>query len=307
VTYHFNPQFDVQVGGRVGTVKQSSVEALSGALVGSVAPLTASSSESVGTFSVAPRYHLSQDTMIYGRIASGFRPGGPNLLPVNAPAGTPSTYQSDSTINYEVGVKSTQLDGRLELDVAAFYIDWTRIQIVEKINNVGVTGNGSSARSAGVEWNTTWVPLQGLTFSFNGAYTDAELTADAPSIGGLKGDFLAGVPRWSGALDGEYELQPMDGYQAYAGFTWSYMGERKNGFTTAITPPVGRADIPAYNTVNLRLGVDYKTWGFQLFAKNVGDERGIVNLTGPGQILDLGRSETLIQPRTLGFLVSKKF
>ncbi|HEX3889151.1 MAG TPA: TonB-dependent receptor plug domain-containing protein [Phenylobacterium sp.] len=307
VTYHFNPQFDVEVGGRVATIKQSSIEALSGALVGVVAPLEASSSESVGTFSVAPRYHLSQDTMIYGRVASGFRPGGPNLLPVGAPAGTPSTYQSDSTINYEVGVKSTQLDGRLQLDVAAFYIDWTRIQITEKVNNVTVTGNGSTARSAGVEWNTTWVPLQGLTFSFNGAYTDAELTADAPSIGGLKGDFLAGVPRWSGALDGEYEWQPMDGYQAYAGFTWSYMGERKNGFTTAITPPTGRIDIPAYNTVNLRLGVDYKTWGFQLFAKNVADERGIISLSPPGQILDLGRSETLIEPRTLGFLVSKKF
>jgi iron complex outermembrane recepter protein len=307
VTYHFNPQFDVQVGGRVASVKQSSVETLSGALVGNVAPLHASSSESVGTFSVAPRYHLSETTMIYGRIASGFRPGGPNLLPVNAPPGTPSTYQSDSTVNYEVGVKSTQLDGRLLLDLAAFYVDWTRIQIIERVNNVGVTGNGSSARSAGVEWNVAWAPIQGLNFTVNGAYTDAVLTADAPSIGGLKGDFLAGVPRWSGALDGEYAWEPSDGYHAFAGFTWAYMGERKNGFTTATTPPIGRADIPSYNTVNLRLGVDYQTWELQLFAKNVGDERGIINLTGPGQVLNLGRTATLIQPRTVGVLVSKKF
>ena len=307
VTYHFNPQFDVQVGGRVASVKQSSIETLSGALVGSVPTLHASSSESVGTFSIAPRYHLNADTMIYGRIASGFRPGGPNLLPVNAPAGTPSTYKSDSTINYELGVKSTLLDGRLQLDVAAFYIDWTRIQIIERVNNVGVTGNGSSARSEGVEWNTTWTPIEGLSLSFNGAYTDAVLTADAPSIGGTSGDELAGVPKWSSALDGEYRWQPIDGYSTFAGFTWAYMGERKNGFTTATTPPIGRFSIPSYNTVNLRLGVDHETWEMQVFAKNVGDERGIVNLTGPGQIINLGRTETIIQPRTIGVLVSKKF
>jgi hypothetical protein len=53
--------------------------------------------------------------------------------------------------------------------------------------------------------------------------------------------------------------------------------------------------------------VDYQTWELQLFAKNVGDERGIINLTGPGQILNLGRTETVIQPRTLGVVVSKKF
>jgi outer membrane receptor protein involved in Fe transport len=307
VTYHFNPQFDVQVGGRVASVKQSSVETLSGALVGSVPTLHASSSESVGTFSIAPRYHLSETTMIYGRIASGFRPGGPNLLPVGAPAGTPSTYQSDSTVNYEVGVKSTQLDGRLQLDLAVFYVDWTRIQIIERVNNVGVTGNGSSARSSGLEWNATWAPIEGLSLTFNGAYTDAVLTADAPSIGGVDGDFLAGVPRWSSALDGEYTWQPVDGYHAFAGFTWAYMGERKTGFTTATTPPIGRIDVPSYNTVNLRLGVNYDTWGVQLFAKNVGDERGAISLTGPGQILNLGRSETVIQPRTVGVLVNKKF
>jgi iron complex outermembrane receptor protein len=170
-----------------------------------------------------------------------------------------------------------------------------------------VTGNGSSARSAGVEWNATWTPITGLTLSFNGAYTDAVLTADAPSIGGLKGDFLAGVPKWSTAVDGEYTWQPVDGYHAFAGFTWAYMGKREDGFTTATTPPIGRTEIPSYNTVNLRLGVDYQTWELQLFAKNVGDARGIINLTGPGQVLDLGRTETLIQPRTIGVLVSKKF
>ena len=149
--------------------------------------------------------------------------------------------------------------------------------------------------------------MQGLTLSFNGAYTDAVLTADAPSIGGVSGDFLAGVPKWSGAFDGEYRWQPIDGYTAFAGLTWSYMGERKNGFTTATTPPLGRINIPSYNTVNLRLGVDYDTWRLQVFAKNVGDERGIINLTGPGQVLSLGRSETVIQPRTIGVLLSKKF
>jgi outer membrane receptor protein involved in Fe transport len=38
------------------------------------------SSEDVFTYSVAPRFELSDNASLYARVASGFRPGGPNVL-----------------------------------------------------------------------------------------------------------------------------------------------------------------------------------------------------------------------------------
>ena len=125
LTFKFGPAFDVQVGGRWSHNSQTGAEfidetKLGGGLVSFEVP----SSESVFNFSVAPRWHIDADNMLYARIASGYTPGGPNVLPPNVPAGTPFTYKSDSTVNYEVGLKGNTPDRRFSYDVAVFLVDW---------------------------------------------------------------------------------------------------------------------------------------------------------------------------------------
>ncbi len=85
VTYHFTPKFDLSLGGRWSENKQSDNQLLGGLLV---SPAQTTGGHSTGTdltYSVAPRYHLSQNTMAYIRVASGYRPGGPNALPPISP------------------------------------------------------------------------------------------------------------------------------------------------------------------------------------------------------------------------------
>ena len=41
-----------------------------------------SSSEGVFTWSLSPQYQISDDTMVYGRVATGYQPGGPNVVAV---------------------------------------------------------------------------------------------------------------------------------------------------------------------------------------------------------------------------------
>ena len=121
--------------------------------------------------------------MMYARLATGYRPGGPNVLPPTRHAGAGAqygAYGSDKTTNVELGVRSTQLDGRLSLDLALFHVDWKDIQLFELVSGFGINANGGTARSqgAGVELRLP-VPVQGLTFQWTGAYTDAQLTSDA--------------------------------------------------------------------------------------------------------------------------------
>src|SRR5690606_10267242 len=88
---------------------------------------TKRSSDTSFTYLVTPRFRISPDLMVYGRIASGYRPGGPNVG--CGIVGIPCEYGADETRNYEVGVKGSALDGKLTFDLSAYYIDWKDIQL----------------------------------------------------------------------------------------------------------------------------------------------------------------------------------
>jgi iron complex outermembrane recepter protein len=319
-TYHFSPQFDLAVGGRYSENKQSASQTTTGALLaltGQTSPQLASgdSSDNDFTYSVAPRWHVSPDTMVYGRIATGYRPGGPNDLPPGAPASVPRHYQSDSTTNYELGVRSDLLDRTFSLDLAAFLVDWKKIQLFQEIliagqPPFGVNTNGGTARSKGLESTFGWTPVTGLTFTLVGAYVDAYLTEDAADAGGLNGDRLPYVPKWSSSLDGAYTWRAFQQFNAFAGATWTYTGSRFNDFSTTPTAtgltPSPRPELASYNTVNLRAGLDNGSWAFELYCKNVGDTRGIAFYSNSGTP-NYGGTVNYIQPRTLGALVTARF
>jgi len=319
-TYHFSPQWDLGLGGRWSENKQSANETVNGVLPtlqGSPEQLTSGDSTDTDfTYSIAPRWHVTQDTMVYGRIASGYRPGGPNDLPPSAPPSIQRQYQPDKTTNYEVGLRTDLLDKRLSVDVAAFLVDWTKIQLFQEVllpgqPPFGINANGGNARSKGVEWTLGYTPVTGLTFTLVGAYVDAYLTSPAPAAGGNDGDPLPYVPKWSTSLDGAYTWRAFNDFDAFAGATWSYTGSRFNDFSsipgaTGALEPEPRPDLPSYNMVNLRAGLENGRWMFELYCKNVGDTRGInyyVNNSTPNYGGALGYT----QPRTLGATVTARF
>jgi iron complex outermembrane receptor protein len=310
-TYHFSPQFDIQAGGRYSSNKQSVTESISGALAGNQSFSTPSSGN-VFTYSIAPQWHVDANTMIYARLATGFRPGGPNALPPAAPPDVEREYGADSTINYELGIRSTQMDGRLSIDVAVFHVDWKNIQILQVVDNFGINANGGKARSQGVEWTIGLVPVEGLRLTWDGAYTDAILTSQAPAIGGAPGDPLPWAPKWSTALDAEYDWNLTDNFRAFVGGTWAYVGSRSTDFGSAALPdgtfltPSGQATLSSYDTLALRAGIERDNWRIQLYGKNLGDARGITAY-GAGGTPNLNGELGVIQPRTFGVTVSAKF
>nr|MBA3565014.1 TonB-dependent receptor [Gammaproteobacteria bacterium] len=172
-TWHLTPRIDLTFGGRASRNEQVASQLIDDSALGGgrTAFEDARSSENVFTYSVAPRFELSDDASIYTRIATGYRPGGPNVLPSLAPPGTPTTYDSDTLTSYEVGLKADWLDRRYSLDIAAYYLDWEDIQLFAVINDTGVNANGGTAIGKGVEFTAAARPAPGLTFSLNGAYT----------------------------------------------------------------------------------------------------------------------------------------
>ena len=313
ITYHFSPAFDLSLGGRWSENKQSESESIGGLLVSPPVVTGGASTGTDFTYSVAPRWHVSQNTMAYVRVASGYRPGGPNALPPLT-TGVPTSYQADSTVNYEIGLKTVQLDNRLSIDVDAFLIKWKKIQLFEFVENFGINANGGTATSKGLEWSFALTPFEGLNLTLAGAYVDAYLTADAPATGGLSGDELPYAPKWSNSLDAAYTWHAFGDYRAFTGATWSYIGSRFADFAATTTVgangvvfvPNPRADLGGYNTLNLRLGLQNERWRFELYAKNLADSRGLTFYTNTGTPNN-GGGIVVQQPRTIGATLDLHF
>jgi outer membrane receptor protein involved in Fe transport len=310
-TIHFTPQFDLTLGGRVSKNKQSAAEQITGALIGGAVinyPDLASK-ESVATYSIAPRYEINDNTSVYARVATGYRPGGPNALPPNAPDNLRS-YKSDRLTSYEAGLKADWFNRKLSLDVAAFYLDWTDIQLYQLIDDQwGVNANGGTAVSKGFEFTVAARPMRGLNLSLNGAYTDAYLTKETdPAIGGQDGDPLPYIPDWNLNLNADYEWPVFSDWNGFVGGSISYTGDRTPEFD------VRDADgdlvkLPSYTTIDLRAGMESERWLAELYVKNLTNKRGITSVLtlDPGNYPNDAGAVGIIRPRTIGFTVGARF
>ena len=305
VTVHILPQFDIQAGGRYSKNEQVATESLTGLLATPPQEFSTPSSGHVWTYSVAPRWRIDADNMLYFRWATGYRPGGPNALPPVVPPDVPREYGADKTNNLELGIKSTLLSGLLSIDAAVFHVDWTNIQLLEQVDNTGINGNGGKARSQGFEWTVGYVPVHGLTMNWTGAYTDAKLTTDAPGVHGVTGDPLPYAPKWSTSLDSEYTAPAFADYRYFVGATWSYVGARSTVFGSDETMLL-QVRLPGYNTYGARAGFDNDRWRWTVYGKNLSDSRGISNYTSSGAP-GLNGSASIIQPLTFGVTLSTRF
>ncbi len=314
-TLYFGKLFDISLGGRWADNKQSAVTTNPATLFTgpvAVSSPSAPSAESVFTYSVAPRLHLGRDTLVYGRIASGYRPGGPNpafgVLPANL-----RSFASSTTTNYELGLRTALIDRKVTIDVAVFQIDWKNIQVlttyVDPVTSApsSVNTNGASARSKGVEWNFGLTPVKGLHFGILGAYTDATFTSPIPSNGSNAGDQLPYVPKWTNTANADYEFPAFSDYSASFGASWSYVGRRNTDPTARTDITSSRVNLPSYNLIDLRAGLNNASYSVQLYIRNLFDERGVLgyaNAAGPTATYG---SAVFVQPRTFGIRAGYKF
>ncbi len=221
LTYKFNSMFDVTGGVRWAHNEQNFQQISSGALVGPPSDEPGSSTQDVFTYSLSPRLHFGPDSMAYLRVASGYEPGGPNLsLP-----GVPKSVEASTLTNYEVGWKSLFDDHHMMFDVAVYDIDWNKIQVSVLANGLSYLGNGGTARSRGVEFSAQYMPIANLSFALNGAYTDAVLTEDVPSLGGLDGDRLPNVPKSALSATVDYSFPLHNAWTGHVGGGLRYVGE----------------------------------------------------------------------------------
>ena len=91
-------------------------------------------------------HQFGPDVLGYISWNRGFKSGGFNPTLVTQPP-----YKPERLDDYEIGEKSTLLDGRLRLNAAFFYYIYKDIQVNTFLNSVAVIYNGAEAREYGLD------------------------------------------------------------------------------------------------------------------------------------------------------------
>ena len=101
---------------------------------------------------VALNWEINPHHFLYAFVATGYRPGGLNV-PVGL--GPPPPFDEEEVTNYEIGWKSGWMDGRLRLQLDAFYNDYDNFQVTVGYPDIPVFGfelnNPSTTKIYGAE------------------------------------------------------------------------------------------------------------------------------------------------------------
>lgn len=295
-TWRFTDQFKATLGGRYFQTRLTTVTAQSGPLVGAASTTRGESSENGFSPKVSLTWTPSDDFLVYGLVSKGFRFGGPNIA--IDPAIRPE-FESDSLINYELGARTNLLDRRLQLDGAAFYIDWSDMQVtLTTPSGFTYTANAGKARNVGFEGTATFRPSRSLTLQGNVTWLDSELRSDFLSGGAIvpAGATLPGASEWQVSDAAIYTFVD-SGLRPSIAFSHRYISTAPGALV--VTP----LEQGGYNLFDLRLSAIFAGFGVAAFVENIGDERGVTRaITVNG-----GDREYIVRPRTYGLTLDYKF
>ena len=131
-------------------------------------------------------WQASDDVMVYGSYARGYKPGGFNNAGSVAP-----TYDREDVDAFEVGMKSLVLGGSLSVNIAAFYNDYKDLQLTNASLEQSVrftSDTNVDAEMVGAEiearWRPQFAPRAELELTYG--WLDAEVDNEPPRIDPLE-------------------------------------------------------------------------------------------------------------------------
>ena len=245
------------------------------------------------TWSITPQYALTDDVNLFATAAHGFKSGGFNIgwgrTPlVDASGNNPREFDDESVMHYEAGVKSTLLDGAMQLAISAFYTEYEDYQDAAFISQQFSVGNAETAELKGAE--AEGKVLLGEHVSADFAISYADLTYDEYSSGlcypgrvpdnaatgtcDLSGEHPVNAPEWTTHLGLMYETDVSWG-DVYARADWAWSDEYNTSFSAD-----PRLVQDSYDWLNFRLGTHVgENYEIVAWVDNALDE-DVVNFDG---------------------------
>ena len=253
-------------------------------------------------------WDMSDDTTIYGSWGVGFKAGGFNNLGANsivdyylvqnggALTAPPDVIRKETSSSFELGFRSTLLNGNLTLNGAVFHTDVDDMQFFEFF--VGPFGllrtaeNIDEVSLSGFELSAAWAVTDNLRIDAGYSAVDGEIDVNnlRPYTAGNEvpnnPEFTANaaiqytVPVGNAELFGRLEY-------SYKGDTWYHTVQDDVVPATLFGGPpanygqtdgVGGTMVDAYGLTNARVGVRWEKWSITAFARNLTDEEFVAEV-----------------------------
>jgi iron complex outermembrane recepter protein len=261
---------------------------------------------------VGANYKVTDKIMVYADFAQGFRDGGSNSgFPQGCyNRGVPQSYVPDTLNNYEVGWKTTSLNGHLLWNGAFYDMNWKQLQTI--IYDVDVCApssyyvNVGNARIYGVETNIDYKVNDNWSVQAATSYTDSHIISSPyADFQGNIGERLPYVPYLSWSWNVRYEHPLIKDLRGYAQFDISHKGDMWNDFHIEGSNGFPRILQPSYSIMNLRMGLNPEGghWLAEFYITNLADKNAIIySNTG-----NFDLRETTNEPRVYGLRLNYRF
>ena len=241
-------------------------------------------------------WHVSDNLMSYVGVAYGHKSGGLNMsgLPLDAanlPALSTAVIDDERNASVELGIKTTLLEGRATLNIAAYHttVGDYQTNIVSSLETAALRSypsNIPAVRVQGLEADVMLAILDGLTVRASLAYADGihkayamgpcplELQSAATVACHLSGTRLPGLSRLAGSLVLDYHIALGSGEFVL------HMNTSARSAYNNDTAGSQFTKIAGYSATNASLGYQFQNgWLVDVFARNLLNKDYITALT----------------------------
>jgi iron complex outermembrane recepter protein len=331
VIWDINDQWELAAGGRYvkdtkdGTQRHVYVHSVL-QLIGWFPPgvdLVAGTDDTDFSPEVTLTWRPTTDLTLWAAWKNGYKAGGysaPTVL-TNTFGPDNITFGEEDAGGYEIGVKTTLLDGQMTLNVTLYDYTFDDLQVSQfrPETTTYVIGNAAKATTQGIEFDLTYQVNEQLVIYAEGGYNNAEYD-DYPQVacyafqprapgqcetfaGGLEfqdlsGETLAAAPDFAGSVGFEF-TQPLSNNWNFvlaseAIYTDDYR-TASNGEPLAVQP--------SFTRIRARLGLMSADgqWEFALIGRNLTDKIWAIGGARPGAITPADQGGGGSRPRSLLF------
>ena len=230
-------------------------------------------------------YDWNDQIMGYLSYSEGFKSGGVQQRNAGRFGPQAPTYDPEFVESIEVGIKYSSAGGNFVLNAAAFFADYTDIQL-ETLAPEGIApqlDNAGKGEIKGIELETHWSPMESWFFEGSVGYLDATITESDPSVsnsgGPSAGDVLPQVPEWTAAASAIREFDLSGSGLLTARVDYSY---RSKVFFAPDNDPFSVQDSFGLLNASVAWNNADDKFGLILHAYNITDERIILYTEASG-------------------------
>ena len=218
------------------------------------------------TSRLVAQYNMSDDTMVFASVSQGYKGGGFNTsvadLDGDFIAETLVPFDPETSIAYELGLKSSLLNGRMQFNGSIYFTDYESLQVaIFSFDDGQQIRDAGNAETKGFEGELSYALTDGIVLMANYSHMDTEIVE-----GPLSGQTLAYAPE--------------DTFSIGANINHAFLGGSLNWFamynyTGEFYHDIGNAvEEKSYGLLNANVTYQPESarWDVSLTADNITDE-----------------------------------